>query len=521
MLTSDFLHRLSCSPFISCNSPVKIYNKYLHMSMLVPCRHCSSCLDLKSSLLSERVSSECSQHPYSIFVTLTYDNEHVPFLIPRKLDDTYYSFISSRPLITRLSNVHFDFPISSSALHSLRPRSFTSDVIAVFSKLDVQNFLKRLRISIFRNLFNNNKYLYNKYGKIRYFISSEYGPRTYRPHYHAIIWTDSKEVADFLLSGRDTFGYCTSLSPLSSCWSLCHPSKVQCSLVCGSAPSYVANYCTSYIDLPKILQTEFTRPFVLCSKNPVIGSFKDDDKEISFALVNGTVDFSQFEPSIFPNDVLPLQTFRKYFGYPKRCYQLSYSDLLLLYEKYQVVHRYSIPSNHKSSDKGYPFYDYIYSSAFNYSDYYFCKKISKFCSSSHVYNFINHDDTVSTFSAKFDYKVILSYVHSLIRAYSRFSNTLFYTKLSFVSAYDCSYLSGYYNTLVMLPHHVHDFDELDDFGLSDVEFSYLYNFNPSSHYYDLDKSFVKYLLSYNVERFSLQHALRIKHSNCTKIFNDQ
>lgn len=39
-------------------------------------------------------------------------------------------------------------------------------------KSDVQNFIKRLR----------------KYGKLRYYAISEYGPSTYRPHYHLILF---------------------------------------------------------------------------------------------------------------------------------------------------------------------------------------------------------------------------------------------------------------------------------------------------------------------------------------------
>lgn len=523
MLTTDLLHRLSKSPFISCNSPVKIYNKYLNMSMLVPCRHCSSCLDIKSSILSKRVEDECMQHVYSIFFTLTYDNEHVPYLIPHKLDNSHYSFTSSRGLTSSLfSEVNFDFPITSSEVHSMRPRSFNSDVIAVVSKLDIQNFLKRLRISILRKVFNNNKYSYNANGKIRYFISSEYGPNTYRPHYHGIIWTDSKNVAQFLLGSSFTSGFkFSSNSGISSAWKMCHYSKVFAECVNSAAPQYVSSYCNSYIGLPKILQTEFTRPFVVCSKNPIIGLSKDYDKEVSFCLTNGTNDLSKFEPSIFPDDRLPLQIFRKYFGLPKRCYQLSYSDLVLLYEKYEVVGRFSKPHDRKSTDLGYPFYDYIYSLSFNYSDYYFCKKVTKFCSSSHFYSHINNVNSISSFTAKFNYREVLFMIYHLIRAYSSYSNELFYSKLSFVNSFDCHWLSGYPNLLISLPLHAHDYDEIfDDFGLDDVTFSYLYNFNTLTNYYDLDTSFVHELLNYNHDTFKNTHALHIKHSNSTKIFND-
>ena len=58
----------------------------------------------------------------------------------------------------------------------------------VVCKKDIQNFLKRLRKKIDKlNISDNDK-------KIRYYIASEYGPITKRPHYHGIIFFDSKQL---------------------------------------------------------------------------------------------------------------------------------------------------------------------------------------------------------------------------------------------------------------------------------------------------------------------------------------
>ena len=79
----------------------------------------------------------------AFFVTLTYDDTHVPF----ECDNDGY------PLFYRTS------------------------------KRDVQLWFKRMR-----------KQYTDLFGRVRYFIVSEFGENTLRPHYHAIIFTDNKST---------------------------------------------------------------------------------------------------------------------------------------------------------------------------------------------------------------------------------------------------------------------------------------------------------------------------------------
>lgn len=114
-------------------------------SILVPCGQCIGCRLDRSRQWANRCMLELRDHKESVFATLTYDDDHVP------LSTT----VDGAPVMT------------------LRKRDF-------------QLFLKRLRKSI-------------EPKKIRYYACSEYGPQTYRPHYHAIL-----------------FGYCpTDLRPWS------------------------------------------------------------------------------------------------------------------------------------------------------------------------------------------------------------------------------------------------------------------------------------------------------------------
>lgn len=55
-------------------------------------------------------------------------------------------------------------------------------------KKDCQDFLKRLRINLSRGFVQNSQRYDSCANSIRYYLISEYGPSTYRPHYHAIIF---------------------------------------------------------------------------------------------------------------------------------------------------------------------------------------------------------------------------------------------------------------------------------------------------------------------------------------------
>lgn len=94
----------------------------------IPCGHCLGCRLDKSNEWATRIEMEMKNHKKNIFITLTYSNENVP---------------KAKNHLT-------------------------------LCKRDVQLFIKRLRK-------HTNK-------KLSYFLCGEYGPKTHRPHYHAIIF---------------------------------------------------------------------------------------------------------------------------------------------------------------------------------------------------------------------------------------------------------------------------------------------------------------------------------------------
>lgn len=126
-----------------------------------PCGKCPACLIQKRKDMSVRLTHERSMSEDCCFITLTYDDEHLP-----KTDCASWSD-GSRPILWRGD----DFGI------------------ATLLPADVQKFMKRLR----RHL----EYVPKKKtevrdhvesGKIRYFAVGEYGGKTKRPHYHILIF---------------------------------------------------------------------------------------------------------------------------------------------------------------------------------------------------------------------------------------------------------------------------------------------------------------------------------------------
>jgi hypothetical protein len=121
---------------MNCANPLFLRS----LEIYVPCGRCELCLQSRTRDWSHRLQFQAQGSDGSIFLTLTY-----------------------RP--------------------DTLPANFSLD------KRDCQLFMKRLRTYIERATFIDGiKTPYSPLTKIKYFIAGEYGPKTNRPHYHAIIF---------------------------------------------------------------------------------------------------------------------------------------------------------------------------------------------------------------------------------------------------------------------------------------------------------------------------------------------
>lgn len=119
-------------------------------SIPIPCGRCYGCRLDYSKQWADRCIMELEEHESAYFLTLTYDDAHLPW--PPLLIDMCEGKVTEYTWLDEDTGEWGSAP-------TLRKR-------------DVQLFHKRLRKMTGQ--------------KIRYFVAGEYGDHTHRPHYHAI-----------------------------------------------------------------------------------------------------------------------------------------------------------------------------------------------------------------------------------------------------------------------------------------------------------------------------------------------
>lgn len=151
-----------------CKRPIRVKR----LNRAVDCGHCRACRLRLRSQWALRMSHEATTYANNCcFVTLTYNRAHLP------------------------KNYQL-------------------------SLYDLQCFFKRLRITLQRRGINT---------KIKYYACGEYGSKTKRPHYHAIIYGVNTSHAKLIYE----------------CWNKSDPHCFKC-MSCNSSAAfgYVAGYCT-------------------------------------------------------------------------------------------------------------------------------------------------------------------------------------------------------------------------------------------------------------------------------------
>ena len=204
----------------------------------LPCGQCIGCRLDRSRQWADRCMLELEYHDSAYFVTLTYDDEHVPI----------------HKYVTDYSTGEFD--------HSLS-----------LNKRDFQLFMKRLR-----KHFPNDK--------IRYFAAGEYGTNTLRPHYHAIIF--GLHLNDLVPYSRSEQGYqYYNSESFQKCWSDSDGNPIGFAVIgdvtwetCAYTARYIMKKLTGidalYYDMVNI-EPEFT----LMSRRPGIArQYYDDHPDI-------------------------------------------------------------------------------------------------------------------------------------------------------------------------------------------------------------------------------------------------
>lgn len=258
-----------------CLHPVKVFNKYTNDVIYAPCGYCYSCLKNKSNRDTALAMNIASNFKYCYFVWLSYEDCYLPYMELKTvdpLDDTRFNYLFSsvnRSLRISVSNgkdriiedspFEFTHSMSSSEYQNIVVKSHgrydflrkcvvyprfedCDNRIPYCNVSDCQKFLKRLRF--------HSKDKYNE--EIRFYGVSEYGPRTYRPHWHLLLFFNSDELASVIQQ------------LVSESWSY---GRTTCELSRGGSSSYVASYVNSNVCLPSLyLQHKEIRARSLHSK---------------------------------------------------------------------------------------------------------------------------------------------------------------------------------------------------------------------------------------------------------------
>ena len=304
-------------PFDTCFKPERIYNRHTHSIEYVSCGKCEACINKKGDYQSKMIDAEYKKHRFTLFFTLTYNNASIPCfkrftdengfsrLIPIgriASDDGYFSSLPWHPFVTddgikrkKLSfhrNINATECVEDSVfLPVIQNSNFDKDVFGVLCKQDLIRFFKRFRKRLDEE-FKREPH------RISYYACGEYGPTTYRPHFHVLLFFDNEKIIEKLQTlifeswgrferlsgqGRNRFTF----RPFQAFDRFQYKSATNkngnLSWVTGSgnaASRYVSSYVTGHSDLPKVLQLKAFRPFTLHSKGDTFGSTATDRKEV-------------------------------------------------------------------------------------------------------------------------------------------------------------------------------------------------------------------------------------------------
>lgn len=264
-----------------------ITNRYTGARIAVDCGQCDYCIHKRAQKASMRVRTAGSAFKYSYFVTLTYDNEHIPLFNCKVLHSEYEDVVGISGDIhfgdehhkyipvseyqcddnSMLRHIFFEqvqgtvpfdrevkeyvpvrdnWFLSMDAIRSFIGKTQAIDktgypvseqygcdnLIPFLNYVDVQNYIKRLR-----------KYLYKQLGSyetLHFYAVGEYGPVHFRPHYHILLFTNSEEVSKVLR-------YCHGKS-----WKF---GRSDFQIARGGSSSYVSSYVNSLSSAPLLYRS--------------------------------------------------------------------------------------------------------------------------------------------------------------------------------------------------------------------------------------------------------------------------
>ncbi len=168
-----------------------LYPRTLSNGQTVKCGKCLECLKQYQDSWMIRLAEESRSWKYVFFLTLTYDQDHLPTMPFSQVLDLDPSskfkdlrlFTESFKKLSKGKDYWRAMRSQDSCYDYLKPGLITSDTLVPYVCYDhIRSWFKHIRIKYYRDFGHNCKF--------KYFLCSEYGPQTLRPHYHILIFTN-------------------------------------------------------------------------------------------------------------------------------------------------------------------------------------------------------------------------------------------------------------------------------------------------------------------------------------------
>lgn len=333
--------------FISnCRHPKTILTKSGE-PMVVPCGSCPDCVHRKGVRLTTLATKQGLSSKYVVFATLTYNDVYVPVakLCEHKSSNSIRLYdVTRRPLKTPgkfrvLSNYR-------KCIHVIPNCNFEDELFQEFYKKseaipdpnsprystfcplprytlrychfpDVRNFFKRLRFNLSQ--------AFSFPVELKYLAVSEYGPETFRPHFHVMLFFDSRDLLENIVDHiRKAWSYGLTHTELAD-------DPAGCS-------KYLASYCNSAATLPYFLAGDQICPCSSHSKclgSEVSGTIRD------FLYENPDRLFNEYDVPVFGGTSHYSPTRSNLSVLLPRCYNFEFQTPGSLYEIYTSFSKYS------------------------------------------------------------------------------------------------------------------------------------------------------------------------------------
>lgn len=236
-----------------CTSP--IHMRVDRRVLRVPCGRCCDCMNYKSTRNTVLAQLEAQHHRYTFFITPTYDMQSVPrakvsfttlrdghlMRVYNVSPRMYCEFQDTDQLIYSKKITYKQYDKTLLLFRTNKFRYFGPYEFPYTTTSEFQKFIKRLRYYIMAD----GTIPFHERQDVRYFGTFEYGPQSFRPHGHILLYTSSEAIFRkiyYLVHKAWKYGTCTV------------------ALSKGDAAQYTAEYTTANSSLPALLQENPIRP---------------------------------------------------------------------------------------------------------------------------------------------------------------------------------------------------------------------------------------------------------------------